>query len=171
MKSNSKNKIKKNLDNKLEKEYSLDDNNQFFLISKKALPSILLKVLKVKELIDKSDMSIANATQTIGISRTTYYKYSNQVFILNNLPINNTISIDLYTVDTVGMLSKITNTISTNNFNIIIINQQEPVNGSSKIQITIETTDGNSDISKLKSELENIKNVLKVEIKSINGNV
>ena len=168
MNNNSKNRT---LVKTSKKEIEENDNSQFFLISKKALPTVLLKVLKVKELINKSGVSIANATSEIGISRTTYYKYANQVFILNNLPINNTVSIDVYTIDTVGMLSKVTNVISTNNFNIIVINQQEPLNGSSKIQVTIETASDNCDISKLKMELEQLKNVIKVDIKSINGNV
>lgn len=48
----------------------------YYVIKKKAVPEVLLKVLEVQKLLDsKRAVSVLEATEKVGISRSSYYKY------------------------------------------------------------------------------------------------
>lgn len=131
-------------------------NNQLYIVSGKALPKVLSLVLKTKELIETNNYSVSKAVKQIGISRTTYYKYCNEVFYYDDSSNKNTYKIDILNKDKVGTLSKITELISKNKFNILTINQDNPINGLSKIAVNVIMTDSSCDITKL---VENIKKI------------
>lgn len=150
-------------------------NNNFFdgnlcIITLKAMPKVLVKVLNAKNLIENENFSITNATKKIGISRTTYYKYANEVYSFNDIAKTDIIRLEILNVDRVGILSKITNKISNNKFNIIEISQNNPVNDMTKINVSIIKTNSTCNISKLVEEIKNIKFIKKVTIKSISKN-
>lgn len=154
---------------KTNKKKSNNNVEQLFLLTKKAIPDVMISVLKVKDLIEKNNFSVANATNKIGISRTTYYKYCNDVFYFDSAPRTKTITLEILTLDKVGLLSRITNIISKNYFNILTINQSPPINKHSKITISIVMTDTTCNLSSLVEELQNIDFVKEVKIKSIEG--
>ena len=137
-----------------------NSNKQLYIISGKALPKVLSLVLKTKELIDTNNYSISNATKLIGISRTTYYKYCNEIYYYDNDSRNKTYKIDILNKDKVGVLSK-------NKFNILTINQNDPIKGLSKISINIIMTDSACNIIKLVDEIEKITNIKEVKYKTI----
>lgn len=151
----------------MNKDYKKFNNEQMFIITKKAIPNVLLNVLKAKDLIKNDNISITNAVNKVGISRTTYYKYNNEVFYFNNHSNNKVITIDLDTIDKVGLLSEITSIISKNNFNILTINQFPPKGKNNKITFSTIMSDETSNITKLVEGLKKIKNVNNVKIKSI----
>ncbi len=144
-----------------------NSNKQLYIISGKALPKVLSLVLKTKELIDTNNYSISNATKLIGISRTTYYKYCNEIYYYDNDSRNKTYKIDILNKDKVGVLSKITDAISKNKFNILTINQNDPIKGLSKISINIIMTNSACNIIKLVDEIEKITNIKEVKYKTI----
>lgn len=141
-------------------------NNQLYIISGKALPKVLDLVLKTKELIETNNYSISNATKLVGISRTTYYKYCNEISYYDNNSRNKTYKIDILNKDKVGILSKITDAISKNKFNILTINQNNPIRGISKISINVIMTNSTCNIIKLVDEIEKISNVKEVKYKT-----
>lgn len=141
-------------------------NTKLYLITKNAIPEVLIDVLKTKDLMEKESLSVAQATSKIGISRTTYYKYCNEVFYFDSAPESKTIDIEIVTEDKVGILSTITNTISQNHFNILTINQFPPLDKQSKIKITVVTTSEKCSINTLIESLKKLKSIKKVKIKS-----
>lgn len=141
-------------------------NNQLYIISGKALPKVLSLVLKTKELIETNNYSISNATKQVGISRTTYYKYCNEISYYDNNSRNKMYKIDILNKDKVGILSKITDAISKNKFNILTINQNNPIKGISKISINVIMTNSTCNIIKLVDEIEKISNVREVKYKT-----
>ena len=53
----------------------------YYVIKKKAVPEVLLKVLEVQKLLDsKRAVSVLEATEKVGISRSSYYKYKDDIF-------------------------------------------------------------------------------------------
>ena len=53
----------------------------YYVIKKKAVPEVLLKVLEVQKLLDsKKAVSVLEATEMVGISRSSYYKYKDDIF-------------------------------------------------------------------------------------------
>ena len=52
------------------------DNTKYYVVKKKAVPEVLLKVVETKRLLaTKRGMTIQEATEEIGISRSSFYKY------------------------------------------------------------------------------------------------
>ena len=139
--------------------------NKLYLISGKALPKVLDLVLKTKDLIETKNYSISNATKQIGISRTTYYKYCNEIFYYDNNSENSTYKIDILNIDKVGVLSKITEAISKNKFNILTINQNNPIKGNTKISVNVSMTNNTCSIVKLVDEIKKIKYIKEVQYK------
>ena len=56
------------------------EESKYYVVRKKALPEVLIKVAEVNRLIETKNMSIADATEQIGISRSSYYKYKDDIF-------------------------------------------------------------------------------------------
>lgn len=48
---------------------------KYYVVKQKALPEVLLKVAEVNRLIEIKGIPIADATEKVGISRSSYYKY------------------------------------------------------------------------------------------------
>lgn len=141
--------------------------NKLYIISGKALPKVLDLVLKTKDLIETKNFSISNATKQIGISRTTYYKYCNEIFYYDNNSENSTYKIDILNIDKVGVLSKITEAISKNKFNILTINQNNPIKGNTKISVNVIMTNNTCSIEKLVDEIKKVKYIKEVQFKKI----
>lgn len=141
--------------------------NKLYIISGKALPKVLDLVLKTKDLIETKNFSISNATKQIGISRTTYYKYCNEIFYYDNNSENSTYKIDILNIDKVGVLSKITEAISKNKFNILTINQNNTIKGNTKISVNVIMTNNTCSIEKLVDEIKKVKYIKEVQFKKI----
>lgn len=140
------------------------DKKELFLVTRKIVNDTLIKVLEAKNLVENFKYSVLDATKEVDISRTTYYKYFDNIFYYENIDHTKNFEIELITIDKIGMLSKITNIISNNTFNIVTINQNKPVKNYSKITILISSNDNNSNITKLVSELKMTDNIKEVNI-------
>ena len=53
---------------------------KYYVVKQKALPEVLLKVAQVNRLVETKGISIADATESVGISRSSYYKYKDDIF-------------------------------------------------------------------------------------------
>ena len=52
------------------------DHTKYYVVKKKAVPEVLLKVVEVKRLLaSERSITIQEAADRIGISRSSFYKY------------------------------------------------------------------------------------------------
>ena len=52
------------------------DKARYYVVTKRALPEVLLKVVQVKRLLmTEKKMTIQEAADQVGISRSSFYKY------------------------------------------------------------------------------------------------
>lgn len=56
------------------------DNIKYYVVKQKALPEVLLKVAETNRIIETENISVADATEKVGISRSSYYKYKDDIF-------------------------------------------------------------------------------------------
>lgn len=152
------------MNNKQSKKTNNFNKKDLFLVTRKIVNNTLIKVLEAKNLVENFNYTVLNATKEVKISRTTYYKYFNDIFYYDNKDLNRNFELELITIDKIGMLSNITNIISKNMFNIVTINQNKPVKNYSKITILISTNDNTSNITKLAIELKKTENIKEVNI-------
>ena len=57
------------------------DKTKYYVLNKKAVPEVLLKVVEVKHLLaTRKGMTIGEAAEAAGISRSSFYKYKDDIF-------------------------------------------------------------------------------------------
>lgn len=135
------------------------NNKKFYLVSEDIIPEVFIKVLEAKELINTNKVkSITEAVNRVGVSRSTYYKYCDHVFILNEGKLGHKTTINLILRHESGVLSRILDIIAEYNGNILTITQNPPESGYANVSIHF-------DISQLEYTFSDLVDT----IKSMNG--
>ena len=56
--------------------------DKYFVVKQKALPEVLLKVVEAKRLLEAEKvMTVQEATEAVDISRSSFYKYKDDIFL------------------------------------------------------------------------------------------
>ena len=62
-------------------ECDMRGKNGYFVVKQKAVPEVLLKVVEAKRLVESGKaVSIQEAVDAVGISRSSFYKYKDDIF-------------------------------------------------------------------------------------------
>ena len=100
----------------------------YYVIKKKAVPEVLLKVLEVQKLLDsKKAVSVLEATEMVGISRSSYYKYKDDIFPFYAGKKGRSITFVIEVDDQPGVMASILNIFALYKANILTIHQSIPI--------------------------------------------
>ena len=83
----------------------MDENIKYYVVKQKALPEVLLTVAQANRRIAPKGLSVADATEQVGISRSSYYKYKEDIFPFRDNVKGKTITFVLSMDDEPGLLS------------------------------------------------------------------
>ncbi len=139
--------------------------SEWLLINKKVLPSYFEKVMVIKERVNMGE-NISEACKSLGLSRSTYYKYKDFV----NRPSNNNgkhIILSLKLIDEPGALSSILNEVASRNANIVAINQEMPIHNIAFVTLTISVTEMSISVGDLVTCLKKFNNVVDVMLVAV----
>ena len=76
------------------------EKNQYYVLKEKAVPEVLLKVIEAKRLLDSGKVaSVQEATEMVGISRSSFYKYKDDIFQFHDNQEGSTITLTFFVVD------------------------------------------------------------------------
>lgn len=143
----------------------MENESCFFIVDKRVLPEVFIKVVEAKRLIDSGEAdTVFQAVNSVGLSRSAFYKYRDFVFELSENKRGKTITISFNLDDTPGLLSNVLNKIADERVNVLTINQTIPINKVANVTITMEIDTIKSDITKLIKCLEKIKGVKTLKI-------
>ena len=131
------------------------DDNKYYVLKKKAVPEVLLKVVEAKRLIETGKaMSVQEAAEITGISRSSFYKYKDDIFPFHDDARGKTITFVLQMDDEPGLLSGLLKLIAEYNANILTIHQTIPVNEMATLTISIEVGPNTGDVSEMSDQIE-----------------
>lgn len=143
------------------------DGEKYFIVKKKALPEVLLKVVEAKRLLDSERaITVQEATDAVDISRSSFYKYKDDIFPFYENTRGKTITIMLQMDDRSGLLSKVLNQVANSEANILTINQSIPVNGIALVTLSIEIDPNTANTSLIIDNLEGMDGIHFVKIVS-----
>lgn len=142
------------------------ENVKYFVVKQKALPEVLLKVVEANDLIETKGLSIAEATEKVGISRSSYYKYKDDIFRLKDTVRGKTLTFVLSMEDEPGLLSMVLKKIAEFKANILTIHQTIPVNSIASLTISVDILPSTGDSSQMIEEIEQLKGVRYLKILS-----
>lgn len=139
----------------------------YYVIKKKAVPEVLLKVLEVQKLLDsKRAVSVLEATEKVGISRSSYYKYKDDIFPIHEKIQGKTITFVMEMEDQPGLLSSILKIVADCKANILSIHQSIPVNHIALITLSVMILPITEDVAVLFDRIENADGINNLKIVS-----
>ncbi len=133
---------------------------KYYLVRECALPEVLLKVVEAKRLLDSERvMTIQEATDAVNISRSSFYKYKDDVLPFHENVRGKTINLMLQVDDTPGLLSKLLGQVAKIHANILTIHQTIPIGGIASITLGIEMLPQSADLQEMMDELRKTEGV------------
>lgn len=140
------------------------DETSYYVLKEKAVPEVLLRVVEAKRLIDSGKAeSVQDATEVVGISRSSFYKYKDDIFPYHEKSKGKTLTLVIQLNDEPGLLSIVSKTIAEFKANILTIHQSVPVNGITSLLLSVEMFDGGS-MDEMKEAIEALSGIHYVKI-------
>lgn len=132
----------------------MPENEKYYLVKKKAIPEILLKVVEAKRLLESEKvLTVQEATDRVGLSRSSFYKYKDDISPFHENTRGKTITFVLQMDDEPGILSSLLKTIADNKANILTIHQTIPINGVASLTLSVEIL-SSEDVSEMIEQIE-----------------
>ena len=108
----------------------MGETTKYFVVKQKAIPEVLLKVVEAKRLLESEKvLTIQEAVDAVGISRSSFYKYKDDIFPFHDNSQGTTITLTFQMDDEPGILSDVLKIIAEYRANILTIHQSIPING------------------------------------------
>lgn len=131
----------------------MSDSNKYYLIKQRAVPEVLLKVLEAKRLLESgASATIQEATEKVELSRSSFYKYKDDIFPFHENVKGQTVTFVLQMDDRPGKLSNLLKFIAGYDANILTIHQTIPINGVASLTLSVQMPAA-GDISEMINEL------------------
>ena len=136
------------------------EKTSFFVLREKAVPEVLLKVVEAKRLLDSGRAeSVQDATDAVGISRSSFYKYKDDIFPYHENAKGKTITMVIQLDDEPGLLSVVLKTIAEFHANILTIHQSVPVNGIASLTLSIDRFPATGDVTDMQTQIESVQGI------------
>ena len=143
----------------------MEYKSKYYVVKEKALPEVLLKVVEAKKLLDSErNISIQEASERVGISRSSFYKYKDDIYPFHDTAKGRTITFFIQMDDSPGYLASVLSVIANYRANILTIHQSIPVNNVATLTISTEVEEGTGDLSRMIEEIHSLKAVHYVKI-------
>lgn len=138
-------------------------NSDFYLVRKQAVPETLLKVVEVNRLLSAGKVkTIQEAVDRVGISRSSYYKFKNDIEEFHSSMAGMTLTLSMEISDETGILSDILREIADFGANILTIHQSIPIGGMASVSISMQVLKSSENVSGLLENLEQLSGIRKI---------
>ena len=143
----------------------MGETTKYFVVKQKAIPEVLLKVVEAKRLLESEKvLTIQEAVDAVGISRSSFYKYKDDIFPFHDNSQGTPITLTFQMDDEPGILSDVLKIIAEYRANILTIHQSIPINGIASLTLSIQVLQTTGDISRMIEQLEGQTSVHHVKI-------
>ena len=138
---------------------------KYYIVEATALPEVFVKVAEAKRLLQTGQaITVNDATQMTGISRSAFYKYRDAILPFQNMMKGRIITFQLMLHDEPGVLSALLMVYAKERANVLTINSIVPTNGHALVTISAELTDVEASLEEMLSELQATPGVIKANI-------
>lgn len=143
----------------------MGETAKYFVVTQKAVPEVLLKVVEAKRLLESEKVpTIQEAVDAVGISRSSFYKYKEDIFEFHDNSRGTTITLTFQMDDEPGLLSDVLKIIAEYRANILTIHQSIPINGIASLSLSVQVLQTTGDVSKMLEQMEAQKGVHRVKL-------
>ena len=138
----------------------MEEKEKYFLVRQKAVPEVLLKVVEAKKLLESEKvLTIQEATDVVGISRSSFYKYKDDILPFYDNTKGKTVTFVLQMDDEQGLLSDLLRIVAVYKANILTIYQSIPVNSIATLTLSVEVRSDTGSLSSMTEEMEAMEGI------------
>ena len=138
----------------------MEEKTSYFVLKEKAVPDVLLRVVEAKRLLESEKVaSVQEAAERVGISRSSFYKYKDDIFPFHENSKGKTITMVLQMDDEPGLLAEVLQVIAKYHANILTIHQSIPVNGIATLTLSADILPSTGDINMMIVEIEGLTGI------------
>ena len=135
------------------------------MVKQRAVPEVLLKVVEAKKLLESEQvMTVQEAAERVGISRSSFYKYKDDILPFYDNTKGKTVTFVMQMDDRQGLLSHLLHIVAVYRANILTIHQSIPVNGVASLTLSVEVRADTGNISRMLEEMEDQQGIHYVKI-------
>ena len=134
-------------------------SQEFLIIDKNILPEHFGMVIEIKELINEG-MNISEACKKVGLSRSTFYKYKDFVFLTSGLTSKK--ANILVKMKEKGSLIELLSLLEELNVGTLNIHKESLVNGIQELFLTVSSDNIIIDYNNVVKDIRRLKNVKEV---------
>ena len=143
----------------------LTEKKKYYVVRERAVPEVLLKVVEAQKLLDSGKAStVQEAADKTGISRSSFYKYKDDIFPFHEEAKGKTITFLIQMEDEPGILSNVLKTIAHFHGNILTIHQSTPINGVASLTLSVEILPGEGDAEAMVENIEQMEGIYYLKI-------
>lgn len=143
----------------------MGEKASFFVLRAKAVPEVLLRVVEAKRLLDSGKVeSVQEATEMVQISRSSFYKYKDDIFPYHENAKGKTVNMVIQLDDEPGLLSVVLKTVAEFHANILTIHQSIPINGIASLTLSVDVLPQTGDVAEMLDHIEEQEGIHYVKI-------
>ncbi|MDD7730479.1 MAG: ACT domain-containing protein [Clostridia bacterium] len=143
----------------------LTEKKKYYVVRERAVPEVLLKVVEAQKLLDSGKAStVQEAADKTGISRSSFYKYKDDIFPFHEEAKGKTITFLIQMEDEPGILSNVLKTIAHFHGNILTIHQSIPINGVASLTLSVDILPGEGDAEAMVENIEQMEGIYYLKI-------
>ena len=143
----------------------MSDENKYYLIKHRAVPEVLLKVLEAKRLLESERaLTVQEATERVGIGRSSFYKYKDDIFPFHETARGKTITMVIQLDDEPGLLSVVLRVVAEFHANILTIHQSIPINGIASLTLSVDILQQTGNVEEMVTQIEKMDGIHGVKI-------
>ena len=131
------------------------EKKKYFVVRERAVPEVLVKVVEAKKLLNmgRAD-TVQEATEQVGISRSSFYKYKDDIFPFHDDTRGKTLTFIIQMDDEPGILSNVLQTIARYHGNILTIHQSIPISGVATLTLSVNILPNQGDAQAMVEDIE-----------------
>lgn len=141
---------------------------KYYIVDGSVLPETFDKVIKARQLLESGKTrQVSDAVRQVGISRGTYYKYKDLVFLPEENLTTRKALVSIMLEHEPGLLSKVLVLLSDANANVLTINQNIPIHDLASVVLSFDISKLDGSINGLLAQLKQIDGISSVQLISI----
>ncbi|MTD29693.1 ACT domain-containing protein [Planomicrobium sp. YIM 101495] len=141
-------------------------NQRFYLVREDVLTEAMQKTLEVKKLVQRDKISILEASNRTGLSRSAFYKYRDAVFPFHSVVKERILTVFLQLEDRTGTLATLLSEVASARCNILTIHQTIPIQGRANVTLSLDVTAMEQDLEGFLQQLKKLDFVDSADIVS-----
>ena len=137
-----------------------NEKKKYYVVTERAVPEVLQKVVEAKKLLDSGRvLTVQEAAEQTGISRSSFYKYKDDIFPCHDQAKGKTITFIIQMDDEPGILSNVLKSVAEFHGNILTIHQSIPISGVATLTLSVDILPGAGDAEAMVENIEQTEGI------------